>query len=154
MKRVFDMNKNGVITIVENVVEKGTIAIDGEPKSFTKAVTRKTSVDYATVLKNVIDITQEILEKDPQKLIDACYDMVAPYVKAYNQIERIADVFVESDIFDEFNRKNFGIFSKILWRICARTNRKSVPAQKTAVKRYFEMLGTSDENSDSQSNED
>ena len=154
MKRVFDMNKNGVVTIVENVVEEGTITIGGEQKPFTKVVTRKTSVDYATVLKDTIDLTQEILEKDPQKLIDSCYDMVAPYVKAYNQVEGAVDAFVESDVSDEFNHKSFGIFSKILWRICARANRKSVPAQKAAVDRCFEMLGTSDENSGSQSNED
>lgn len=154
MKRIFDMNKNGVVTIVENVVEEGTITIGGKKESFTKVVTRKTSVDYATVLKDTIDLTQEILEKDPQKLIDACYDMVAPYVKAYHQVEGAVDNFVERDDSDEVNRKSVGIFSKIIWRIYARANRKSVPAQKAAVDRCFEMLGTSDENSGSQSNED
>lgn len=141
MERVFSVNSDGTISTVEEVVESGTIKIgDSEPAVYEKKVIRTTTVNFANLLKDMVDYTQKLLDGNPKEVIGFAYDVAAPFVKMADQLTGALDTLDETVDTAAFTRKSTGIVGKIYWKLLARTHRKTVNNQKELINGVFKLL--------------
>lgn len=149
MGRVFSVNKDGTISTVEEVVESGTIKIgESEPAMYEKKVTRITTVNFANILKDMVDYTQQLLDSNPKQIIDSAYDVIVPFVKLSEQFDGVLDALDETIDTKTFNRKSSGIVAKIYWKLLAHAHRKTITYQKEMIDKAFTMVAGVSDNPD------
>ena len=149
--KTIGIEKNGEIWAIENVVEEGMITIGDETKKYSKVVTRKVSMNLKTMLEDMTNITQEILDSgNPDKLLDTIYDSAKVITDTFKQMENVSEIIMDMASADDdstfMSKKSFKMIGRLIWRTIKNAHRKIARSKFRLIAESFNLIKDSSPN--------